>query len=639
MKTRDILPDLSFSLITEIVRNRRLFAESEFEEDEKLKYQFIGLIVSDEKNFEHTRRYLSDLSDASKKVLMYFASEGGSMEEEDFYRHYDAASQEETAASIRYLRSWGFLYFDPYYQKNFNIRLVGIPEAYLPYIRIPVFLENKFCYYLAKLSPELLQSLQIFVFGELLPCQFKDYILYRFRREISDPAHIQNLVKRLPLLKRKALELTLQYKGRIWLSLLIKKLGMVKSIEVAQRNIVWNHPFIFINHDRKKDCMISIPSDIFFLLKNQPHNNFFTYQASFDFFLGFGAHPQQNKLSNEYQWFLDFAYLVQFSLDSQSDQLLSKGFSKKRDRMILNVDYKGMPFIVFMVLLGSLAKLLKLDGNRFSPTPALKNHTLSAGQLGKILFHVWGDHFFDDELFDKKFLRINKMQLKSKRDVFNLHMIKKELLFLLQAFQPGIPVRIDAFLIFFFDWIKISTYYQSFNYEACLFMNISPEQLQYLHRVLIGPLFWLGIIQIENKEKLDFFFEMVDEGLRTNQTLNQLIKNDQLQKCEAWFMVTHWGYRLIHDLEENLSTSLLPNVLIEGDRISIRKSEFEKKWFVWLQYLRLMDQNEEFFILIPGIRSNKPVHKMRQELSGLSENGEEVLRFLLDQRLENDADS
>ncbi len=588
MKTRDILPDLNLDQIIRILQRRNLLPEDEILIDESRKYEYIGLIVFDEKVIDHTRRYFNALSPHEKKLLMYIASEGGVVEENFLLAHYFNHSRTDFDDMVGNLQTWGLIYCDPYYEKNYQARLYGIPETYLVFVRIPIFLENKLGYFLGKFNPELLDALQRTIFKKLLPCQFKDYVLYRIKQEILDPDRITQILADLPLMKRQAVELVMSNKGLMWLNPLARKLGFDKSADVLLRNLVWNNPFLYIDQEKKKDFLIRIPTDIYYILKNKPLIRFFSYDNSLEAFLNQSLTLNGTPgLDNEKDWMVDFLYIYSLVQNNQMDEVLARGFSKKKERFIQHLEYKGTPCMVFWLLMGVFSNLFTASEETFklNRTGTKKENWLPS--LQKMMFDNWVKRFIFDENYDKKYLRFHKYQSKTDQDVFKLYPVKLEIIHALRALPVGRPIKIDDFFLYFFDFFKICMYYHTFNYETGLFYNFSLEQLELIRKILLGPLFWFGAVHIGSVEKLQFFFDRLAEQMRAKQTLNQIIKQELFPQSEAYFMLTDLGKQLLSEsssLREPKPSGIKTEYIASQNRLSI---PVELMFLKWTHYLKI----------------------------------------------------
>lgn len=600
MKTRDILPDLRLEQIISIIQRRNLMPEGELLVDESRKYEFIGLIVFDEKVIEHTRFYFNSLSPLEKKLLMYIASEGGVVEEEFLLYHFFENHRPSFDETVDNLQTWGLIYCDPYYLKNYHTKLYGIPENYLVYVRIPIFLEDKLGCFLGKFPPELLDALQKTIFKKALPCQFKDYVVFRIKQEILDPTKTLVILADLPLIKRQSIELVMANKGQMWLSQIARKLNLDKSSDVLLRTIVWNNPFIYIDQEKKKDYLIKIPADVYFLFKNTPLIRHFTFGTSLQAFLNQNLTVTGDMgLDNEWGWYVDFLYIYSLVQKNQVEAVLSRGFSKKKEGFIQHLDYKGTPCMVFWLLMGVFSNLFTASEEKIELSRNLTKRGMYLPNLGHLMFDTWINRFIFDENYDKKFLRIHKYHSKMDPDVFKLYPVKLEIIHALRTLPADQPIKIDDFFLYFFDFFKICMYYQTFNYETGLFYNFSLEQLDLIRKTIFGPLFWFGVIQLSSFEKLQFFFDRLAEQMRSKQTLNQIIKLELFPQSEAFFVITAWGKELLTETMDK------EKPILEREAVESR-TEYLSHPARWCIPIEMMYQNWHRYLKIGTIVQATP---------------------------------
>jgi len=544
MKTKDILADFEFQDIINIVRKRKLLPADEIIDDEKVKYDYIGLIVYDQKISEHTKIYFQSLSWDEKQLLMYILSEGGVIEGDFLLKAYFEGNQEHFDKLISNLLSWGLIYYDPFYIKNFDLKLYGIPETYHDYVRVPIYLEGKLGYYLNRYSNSILLALESTISDEPLKCQFRDYIIYKLKKELLTPEKIDENLKKLPLLKRKAVNIVTQNGGQMWFSDILKKMGMDKKPESAVRNVIWNNPFLYIILDKKKDFLIQIPIDIYYLLKNRDDFLYFTFQQSLKLFINDTNLKSNEAISNYSDWFTDVIYIINTIQNKETGSILYRGFSKKKHFFVNSQEYKGVPYIVYWLVLMGISDYLDIEGENFSINDSFYQDISYIEKMIMKFFNRWSDNYLSIEVFDKKYLRLKKLEESAKIDSLHLKPIKANLIRLLSDLDSEQPIRIDSFLKLFFDYYKIDTYYSSFDYDQGNFLNMSVEQLELINNIIKGPLFWIGAIEIYNKEKIDFFFDQIIKQMSSKQTLNQLIKNNEIRKIDGFFKVTSWGKKL-----------------------------------------------------------------------------------------------
>ncbi len=552
MKSKDILADLSLDEIITIIKKRKILPEDKIEYNENKKLEYIGLISYDQKNLEHTIKYFNQISWKEKNLLMFIQSEGGVVEENFLIDAYYLGNKNVFKNEITNLLEFGFLYLDPFYVKRFGIKLYGIPESYQQYIQVPIFLEGKLGFYLSLLEKEVLTKIQYDFFQEGLECQFKDYLIYKIKSILLNPATLEKSLNKLPILKQKVITTVMEFGGQLWLSDILKKLGINKKPDAALRNLIWNNSFLYITLQKNKDYLIRIPSDIFYLMKNKS-DRIYTYQDALNTFIDKKVYNKQTKVTNSYDWYKDFIYILNTIQQDKLNNILFRGFSKKQHSFIKQQDYKGVPYIVFFILLAHYNGILTIKKNNIKINDLSYKLSLSSNALLYQLTKQWINNYLFLEVFDKKYLRIEKYEKLEKEDIYNIKSFKIQLIRVLKDLPSNKKIRIDSLFKLFFDNIKIKEFYKTFDYNIANFFSFTKEQIEHLKNLIRGPLFWLGIINIINKEKLEYFFEQLTKSIDLNHSVNSLIKQNAIPKIDAFIEITKNGKNVLTSSLEGLT--------------------------------------------------------------------------------------